>query len=530
MTVQSVRLSDRGRRKNNEDSAAFFEPTDPAELKSSGCLYIIADGVGGAAQGERASQFAAEKLLYDYYQPSTLEPSERMRDIMTHINNDIYAYATQNNTRMATTLVAAVVRGGYLYVANVGDSRAYLIRDGNVTQINRDHSIVGEMVSMGDMTEEEAMQSKIKNRLTRSLGGDDEVSVETYAPVALKSGDKLLLCSDGLTRYALRDDLAHMTADGTSEEIAHRLVRFANQKGGADNTSVVVVSYKSEGAMEPTVRIERPHQVDLDTLITQPGVREERKKIQRKRKAMSTTLWVIFGVGGLIAVMLLGWLVGSTLMRWPTTPTTIPPVPTQTNVTVAPKSNPVADVATAQALGTQQAVGQTQVAAEATSAAGATNQSGTAVAAEQTAAVVILNQTATAIAATQTASAVAGVDPGLSGKGSVATVDGTITATNACSVNIYVFSTTAQNSAIQEAYIAPGDIFSLTGRVQSGSTVWAGQPVSGVWLETSGPFHSHTEQIGWVFWYNDPCFKFTQGTRSVIFNQSALRFEYNPNP
>ena len=524
MTVQSVRLSDRGRRKNNEDSAAFFEPTDPAELKSSGCLYIIADGVGGAAQGERASQFAAEKLLYDYYQPSTLEPAERMRDIMTHINNDIFAYATQNNTRMATTIVAAVVRGGYLYIANVGDSRAYLIRDGNVTQINRDHSIVGEMVSMGDMTEEEAMQSKVKNRLTRSLGGDDEVSVETYAPVALKSGDKLLLCSDGLTRYAVRDDLAQMTADGTPEEIAHRLVRFANQKGGADNTSVVVVSYKSEAAMEPTVRIERPHQVALDTLITQPGVREERQKVQRKRKAMSTTLWVLFGAGGLLAVVLLGWLVGGTLIGW-INPTAIPPVPTQANVvistnTVAPQSNPVADAATAQALGTQQAVSQTQVAAEAALAAGA-NQ--TAVAAEQTAVAAIANQTATAaIAATQTASSVSG--------GNSTTADTTsikIMATNSCDGPIYVFKTPSQQEPIGDAYINPNESFRLTGTVKIGSIYWQQSMVVGYFIETEGPFHSSYSGTGWIFWRNDikPCITFMQGDKSAILNTGTLMFE-----
>jgi protein phosphatase len=270
--IQSFSLSDLGRRKNNEDFAAFFEPSDQAELQKSGCLYIVADGVGGAAKGERASQFAAQKLLYEYYQPENtdLEPLERLRLIMENANAEIYSHASENHTRMATTMVVAVVRDNFLFVANVGDSRAYLIRDGMARQINRDHSIVGEMVEHGEMTEEEAMASKIKNRLTRSLGGDPEVTVDVYPPIPLKVGDKVLLCSDGLTRYATIQDVVRMTAQGKPEEIAKRLVYFANQKGGADNISVITLSCQLAGSLEPTLVSFRPSQVNLETLVIQP--------------------------------------------------------------------------------------------------------------------------------------------------------------------------------------------------------------------------------------------------------------------
>ncbi|MDD2920805.1 MAG: protein phosphatase 2C domain-containing protein [Anaerolineales bacterium] len=294
MNTQTAGRSDQGRRKNNEDFIAYFEPTDSAELKNYGSLYVVADGVGGAAKGERASQYAAQKLVFDYYQtyhpdpdqPGLIEPLGYLRSILKQVNEEIHEYAAQHDTRMATTIVAAVVREGFLYVANVGDSRAYLIRNGGATQINRDHSFVGEMVDQGEMTEAEAMASSIKNRLTRSLGGDPDVAVETYEPLRLQSGDKILLCSDGLTRYALKEDVASMMAIGEPEDLAERFIKYANDKGGADNISVIVVFYQPSLTSEsPAIPIIRPKDVDLDTLQpTLPSYKANRGKKNRKRE------------------------------------------------------------------------------------------------------------------------------------------------------------------------------------------------------------------------------------------------------
>lgn len=143
--IFSAPLSDPGRkRRNNEDWTAQFEPPTFEERLQSGCLYIVADGVGGAAKGERASQYAAQKVLYDYYHHLELPPAERLRMAMRQAGNEIYQYAEeQGEGRMATTMVAAVILGDKLIVANVGDSRAYLYRDGTTHQITRDHSLVG---------------------------------------------------------------------------------------------------------------------------------------------------------------------------------------------------------------------------------------------------------------------------------------------------------------------------------------------------------------------------------------------------
>lgn len=293
------------RRKNNEDFVTWFEPTEPGEINASGNLYILADGVGGAAEGERASQYAAQKVLHEYYQQSGVEPGECLRKLMTQASEDIFNYTEQNGRfkRMATTMVAAVVHSGKLTVAHVGDSRAYLIREGASSQLTRDHSIVGEMVASGDMTEKEALSSKIKNRLTRSLGGEIMVHVDVHSPIPLKSGDKILLCSDGLTRYAFREDIDRLTAEGSPREIVERVIQYANRCGGADNVSAILITYGEVGALEPAVRIQRPLQpISIEeTLDTIPKVRSFR------RRRPSLQIWAvgIFGILGTIALTVL---------------------------------------------------------------------------------------------------------------------------------------------------------------------------------------------------------------------------------
>ena len=325
----SAKLSDVGRkRKNNEDYVASFEPTDPKELQASGCLYIVADGVGGASKGERASQYAADKVLYEYYQLTSLEPADRLRKAISQVNEDIFGYAEQSErvTRMATTMVAAVVRGNTLMVANVGDSRAYLIHSGEATQITRDHSIVGEMMATGEMTEAEAQASKVKNRLTRSVGGEAEVHVQVYDPITLQPGDKVLLCTDGLTRYAMRQQITEMTAQGSPQEIAGKLIQYANKRGGADNVSVIVIAFEPVGiAEQPAIQIPQRPQPPLnwaamETMQTEPQTplltnaawrNKPKNRLARRQKdvnlfigILAATIIIVIGLGSGAVIVL----------------------------------------------------------------------------------------------------------------------------------------------------------------------------------------------------------------------------------
>ena len=241
--VTSAGATDVGRRRaHNEDFLGWFEPHDESTLRASGRLYVVADGVGGAAYGERASRYAVQKVLYTYYRRADVPPAERLAQAIQEASREIYAYSQQEavGRPVATTLVAAVVWQHTLIVANVGDSRAYLLRNGVAEQITRDHNLGEEMVREGLMSAEEAREARIRNRLTRSLGGRPAPEVDIFTRT-LQPGDRVLLCSDGLTRYASAEDLARLAAEGNPQEVVERLIAFANRAGGADNISALLV-------------------------------------------------------------------------------------------------------------------------------------------------------------------------------------------------------------------------------------------------------------------------------------------------
>ena len=244
--VSSVMLSDVGiKRKNNEDFVDCYEPDDPAELQHSGCIYVVADGVGGASKGEVASKYAVRKVIYEYYLQPNIPPADRLKEIIHRIGNEIFNFA-EDSTRvaqMATTMVVAVIRGSHLTVANVGDSRAYLIRNNKAGQITRDHNLVGEMVRDGILTEQQALVSKAKNKLTRSLGGEPDVHVDTFE-LDLQPGDRVFLCTDGLTRYALKSDIAALAGSGPISQAVDFSIDYALRKGGADNVTVLLAGYQ----------------------------------------------------------------------------------------------------------------------------------------------------------------------------------------------------------------------------------------------------------------------------------------------
>lgn len=281
--------SDVGRvRKNNEDYITFFVPTDVEELKKSGSLFIVADGVGGAAKGEVASHFAADTVVYEYYNNEEVPPAERLARAMQYASREIFNHSQENGkfTRMATTMVAALVLQNNLIVAHVGDSRLYLIREGKIKQITRDHSVVAEMVRNGAMTEEEARTSKAKNRISRSIGGEADVQVDVSAPIPLNLNDRILLCSDGLTRYLDGETLMAATLKGEVETVSKELVKCANDQGGADNVSVVLL----EIVEKAKVRIKKPspqptpiERLDWDEMQTQYHEKPQEKRSKRIR-------------------------------------------------------------------------------------------------------------------------------------------------------------------------------------------------------------------------------------------------------
>jgi serine/threonine protein phosphatase PrpC len=242
MRFQTASRTDVGRvRKRNEDSLGFFRPTESAVLKRYGICLAVADGVGGEAHGDVASRTAIATLLKEYYQgPGDIAVQQRLKNGVAKANaavlqasDELRSYGT------ATTLVAAVILADRAVIANVGDSRAYVISRPKAIarQISLDHSLVQEQVRMGILAPEEAEQAPNKNVITRALGTDPAVKVDVFE-VPLVPGDTVLLCSDGLVRVVTDTEIADIVASNPISTAVDKLVALANSRGGPDNISV----------------------------------------------------------------------------------------------------------------------------------------------------------------------------------------------------------------------------------------------------------------------------------------------------
>lgn len=244
-------LSDIGRaRTRNQDTVVVCEPAEPAVLASSGRLYIVADGAGGvgdARAGAVASRYAAASVSTLYYRQAAGQVGARLRAAMLAANQAIRHHTTRpdRGTRMATTMVAAVVRDDHLTVANVGDSRAYLIRGDDIQQITEDHSLVAGLVAEGLISAAEAVDHPQRNVILHSLGGGShEPRIDLYS-LTLEPEDVILLCTDGLTRYADDRQLLSLLQQAPYDQAARRMVDHANASGGVDNISVAVLHVRT---------------------------------------------------------------------------------------------------------------------------------------------------------------------------------------------------------------------------------------------------------------------------------------------
>jgi serine/threonine protein phosphatase PrpC len=238
-------LSDPGQvRELNED---YFGTPETMEIsldlvEQKGRLYAVADGMGGHAAGEVASQQAIFTLFREYYASPCAEIVKRMAEAIEAANVEVHAQASSDRakTGMGTTLVAAVLKGDDLYVANVGDSRAYLVREQSIEQITKDHSWVNEQVQAGIITEQEAREHLYRNIITRSLGTKPNVDIDFFQR-KVHPGDVLVLCCDGLSNEVEDTEITRIVSATDPQEAVQKLIDLANQRGGPDNITAIVV-------------------------------------------------------------------------------------------------------------------------------------------------------------------------------------------------------------------------------------------------------------------------------------------------
>jgi serine/threonine protein phosphatase PrpC len=251
--VESSQLSHVGQKRHrNEDYVGFYEPAEVADLETHGRLYVLADGVGGAAAGEVASQYTVNKIICTYYrQHSNQDGSRRLKQAIEEANAEVFARNLDRSGQpeMATTVVAAVIRGDELIVANVGDSRAYIIRGDHIEQITQDHSLMTEMINDGIITAEQAETHPYRNVILRSIGAYETVQVDLFSR-QLVPDDIFLLCSDGLTRLVSNSELADIARTYPPNQATHQLVTLANARGGDDNITVSITHISNQRVRE----------------------------------------------------------------------------------------------------------------------------------------------------------------------------------------------------------------------------------------------------------------------------------------
>jgi len=277
LRISAAGCSDTGRvRQHNEDTVALCEPLDQTLLTQLGWLYLLADGAGGHAAGEVASRIAVETIAAVYYdQPASHNPTENMfqssgvvkhlhgplRDLDTplmQIQQAFFAAHTRirelaalkrEYAGMATTCIAAVVKGTQLLIAHAGDSRAYLIHTSSealptITRLTTDHSMVTELARAGIISPEQMQNSPSRHIVLRALGGSQQDRTgPDVTTCVMQAGDHLLLCCDGLWSMLTEERMARVVSRNAPQAACNELIRLANEAGGEDNISAVVLSF-----------------------------------------------------------------------------------------------------------------------------------------------------------------------------------------------------------------------------------------------------------------------------------------------
>ena len=255
--------SDVGRvRTNNEDAflvsdldtgASLAPSAVDVDVRDRGLLAVVSDGMGGHAAGDVASALVVESLRKSLSDPAADHSSlQRLIDgAVRRANADVHAAARATERRgMGATLTAVLVHGTDAYVAEVGDSRGYLLRSGRLRQITKDQSFVQVLIDAGVLTPEQAKDSPQKNVILQAMGREQDVQV-SIGRIRLHAGDRLLLCSDGLSNLVTAAELAAMLGDDAPATVCERMIALANERGGHDNLTAVVALVGGDGLPAP---------------------------------------------------------------------------------------------------------------------------------------------------------------------------------------------------------------------------------------------------------------------------------------
>ena len=239
--MRSVGASHIGKVRTENQDKIFFHDQPVGNLKN---LYIVADGMGGHKAGDYASRYTIERVVASVSRNAGDEPVSIIKEAINKANELLVAESREDEAKrgMGTTLVVGTIIGNKLFVANIGDSRLYIVGGTEqIRQITRDHSLVDEMVRMGEINADEARVHPDKNIITRAVGAADHVEADFFE-VELCEDDRILLCTDGLTNMVRDKEICDTIRQNDNiETAASQLVAMANANGGRDNITVMII-------------------------------------------------------------------------------------------------------------------------------------------------------------------------------------------------------------------------------------------------------------------------------------------------
>jgi serine/threonine protein phosphatase PrpC len=232
-------------RTRNEDFMGAFAPEDQGASPERGYLFVVADGMGGLDDGDLASRLAVESIRDSYYAqegPSALDKA--LRSGVLFANRTVLRQGQRRGSLrgMGTTLTALVVRDSTAYLAHVGDSRAYLVNGRRIRQLTADHSRVGDLLQRGVISEIEAENHPDAHIVLRTLGIGPDIEVDIVGPLELRLGDRVVLCTDGLSRLVKPEEIRRFSVELPPQEACERLVARAKTRGGFDNITVQIIA------------------------------------------------------------------------------------------------------------------------------------------------------------------------------------------------------------------------------------------------------------------------------------------------
>lgn len=299
LVVRAVLRTDVGLvRSENQDFGTYTTASEESTSHPGGRLLIVADGMGGHRGGATASRLAGETVKAQYLDSETNDVATALHDSLSRANARIYSEAQANPELrgMGTTTSVLAVRDRLGWLAHVGDSRIYIVRDGAIKQLTDDHSLVATMVREGLLTSAEAETHPRRNVLQRSMGVAEDVEIDVRGPFELREGDTFILCSDGLHGVVRENELMEI-ANGTIEEAADEFLRRALERGAPDNVTVIVARVESTDEAPPA----RTEPLE-DTQPLDPNVMQYDETVKETQKLKAVTPEELRDIDKIIAV------------------------------------------------------------------------------------------------------------------------------------------------------------------------------------------------------------------------------------